>query len=78
MLVSAGVNLTSIYGITETGVLNKVMDVDFSQEPRPGYKTPREWAWLQFDERINIRWASQGDGTFELQVLVSHTFNAAQ
>ncbi|KAF8215612.1 acetyl-CoA synthetase-like protein [Mycena galopus ATCC 62051] len=28
-----------------------------------------DWNWLRFDQRVNIRWVSQEDGTFECQVL---------
>ena len=71
MLVAAGVRLTSIYGLTETGVLNKIMDVDYSPNAKPQARKPEDWAYLQFDERIKPRWVDQGDGTYELQLLVS-------
>lgn len=70
MLVAAGVNLAVIYGITEIGLLNKVMDLDFTSNSRWDTKRPEDWAWMQLDERVKPRWIDQGDGTFELQVLV--------
>ncbi|TCD62140.1 hypothetical protein EIP91_007292 [Steccherinum ochraceum] len=69
MLVSKGVNLAMIYGTTEIGVVNRVMDLDFSENPRPDCKRPEDWAWMQMDERIQPRWIDQGDGTYELQCL---------
>lgn len=71
MLVAAGVNLAIIYGTTEVGILNKVMDLDFSSNGRSDGKKPEDWAWMQLDDRVKPRWIDQGDGTYELQVLVS-------
>ncbi|KAH8078746.1 hypothetical protein BXZ70DRAFT_658621 [Cristinia sonorae] len=72
MLVAARVYLAIIFGTTETGIINKVMDLDFSPDRKPGSKKPEDWAWIQIDdERVDARWADQGNGTFELQLLTS-------
>ncbi|KAH8102917.1 hypothetical protein BXZ70DRAFT_1057354, partial [Cristinia sonorae] len=74
MLVKAGVNLAIVYGATETGIVNKVMDLDLSGNAVAGGKKPEDWSWMQFDERVITRWVDQGDGTFELQLLTSDTY----
>ncbi|KAJ7052189.1 acetyl-CoA synthetase-like protein [Mycena amicta] len=59
-LITAGVKLTSMYGATE-------LNLD-----RTAAET-KEWSWTKFSKRANVRWAAQGDGTFECQFLVCDT-----
>lgn len=57
--------------------MNKVMDLDFSPNPRPDAKRPQDWNWMQLDERLDCRWVDQGDGTYELEILSSETYPLA-
>lgn len=59
--MDAGVNLVSIYGTTETGAISdgRRREEDF-----------KEWGWFEVSAPVKVRWMPQGDGTFELQVLV--------
>ncbi|KAJ7052219.1 putative aminoadipate reductase [Mycena amicta] len=61
-LVGQGVKLAQVYGGTEVGVTNNLFPRDI---------LPNEWNWMQFSDRVNLRWAPLGDGTFECQVLCS-------
>ncbi|KDR79161.1 hypothetical protein GALMADRAFT_277673 [Galerina marginata CBS 339.88] len=61
-MASAGVTLSPIYGGTEFGGPTHVAR-------RPGGEDG--WEWIQMDERLNIRWDPQGDGTFECQFLTN-------
>ena len=66
-IVHAGVNLRNLYGGTE-----------FGAPVVQWYRIPRtipdvDWFWYRFDEDANVRFESQGDGTFELVVIVSIT-----
>ena len=61
-LVAAGVNLTSVYGSTECGPFTCTIG-------RPG--DAKHWEWIRLGPNPNIRWAPLGDGTSEMQVLVS-------
>lgn len=70
-LAEAGVKLFSIYGGTEFGGPSQVFDTDDSQGPDGDCKTSRDWAWMKFSETMNPRMISQGDGTYELHLLVS-------
>ncbi|CAA7263092.1 unnamed protein product [Cyclocybe aegerita] len=59
-MVGAGVTLNPGYGGTEFG--------------SPTYPFKRkedaaDWEYMEFDKRCKIRWAPQGDGTFECQFL---------
>ncbi|KAJ6553198.1 hypothetical protein B0H19DRAFT_1030245 [Mycena capillaripes] len=58
-LVDAGVNLASIYGTTETGLISGIRREEDA----------KEWAWFEVSQRVKVRWVPQGDGTFELQAL---------
>ncbi|KAJ7198969.1 hypothetical protein GGX14DRAFT_525295, partial [Mycena pura] len=60
--VNAGVKLRSVYGSTEAGVISSLI-------PLPGDE--KEWDWFRFSDRVKVRWAPQGDGTFELQILTT-------
>ena len=58
-LVSAGVNLQSMYGTTETGPISR-------------YGTPpgSDWAWIEIWHKMSIEWFDQGNGTYECHYLV--------
>jgi len=58
-LISAGVNLQSLYGTTETGPLCR-------------YGIPRgsDWAWIEIWDKISIEWFDQGNGIYKCQYLV--------
>lgn len=59
-LTSAGVNLQSVYGTTETGPLC-----------RYGVLRERDdWSWIEISDKINIKWVDQGHGTYECHCLV--------
>ncbi|KAJ7052222.1 putative aminoadipate reductase [Mycena amicta] len=67
-LVGEGVNITSAYGTTEVGSINNLLPRDL---------LPNEWNWMQFSDRVNVRWAPVGDGTFECQLLTGPTHHPA-
>lgn len=48
-----------------------VFDIDDSQGPEADVKTSADWDWMRFADYVNCRWIPQGDGTYELQFLVS-------
>lgn len=61
-MVDSGVRLNPGYGGTEFG------------SPTYPYKRKgdeRDWAYMEFSERSNVRWVPQGDGTYECHFLVS-------
>ncbi|KAF7341014.1 Acetyl-CoA synthetase-like protein [Mycena sanguinolenta] len=61
-LFSQGANILPIYGATEFGIPTVVKR--HQAEVDAG-----EWAWFRFNNRVNVRWEPQGDGTFECQLL---------
>ncbi|KAJ7731236.1 putative aminoadipate reductase [Mycena metata] len=61
-LFAQGVNIVSVYGSTECGVVNVL-------HRRKAEVDAGEWAWFRFSSRVNVRWVSQGDGTHECQLL---------
>ncbi|KAF7378108.1 Acetyl-CoA synthetase-like protein [Mycena sanguinolenta] len=61
-LFSQGVNILPIYGATEFGVPTIV-------KRRQAEVDAGEWAWLRFNNQVNVRWEPLGDGTFECQFL---------
>ncbi|KAG6885392.1 putative NRPS-like protein biosynthetic cluster [Termitomyces sp. T159_Od127] len=61
LLVEAGVTLHATYGGTEFGMNTRLLP--------PADKDPKDWEYMQFNDHMNTRWAPQGDGTFELQLL---------
>ncbi|KAF8215639.1 hypothetical protein K438DRAFT_1926187 [Mycena galopus ATCC 62051] len=61
-LFKQGIRIIPVYGGSEFGTLN-------SLERRQVDLDDGDWNWFRFDQRVNIRWVSQGDGTFECQVL---------
>lgn len=68
--MNAGVTLESLYGSTETGSLTGFLDFDDSQGPDAPWKTSWDFEWLTFPPPVKPRFVDQGDGTYELQVLV--------
>jgi thioester reductase-like protein len=63
-LVAAGVKLSSVYGGTEFSTLSYT------------FRNPSEqalWEWVRFGPNSRIRWAPQGDDTYECQVLTCPT-----
>ncbi|KAJ7052216.1 putative aminoadipate reductase [Mycena amicta] len=67
-LAGQGVNLAPIYGGTEFGAGNKF---------RPREAAASEWKWMQFGDRVSVRWVPIGDGTFECQYLTVPTHQLA-
>ncbi|CAK5268755.1 unnamed protein product [Mycena citricolor] len=67
-MASLGINIVSVYGGTEFGAATKIKRVvgDLS-----------EWDWLEFSDRVDIRWAPQGDNVFECQFLSCATHQGA-
>ncbi|KAG2068654.1 putative aminoadipate reductase [Suillus decipiens] len=63
-LANAGVKLSCCYGATELGH----MTYTFRNEVDQNF-----WDWVRFGPHSNIRWAPQGDGTYECQVLSTPT-----
>ncbi|KAF8878947.1 putative aminoadipate reductase [Infundibulicybe gibba] len=64
LLIEAGVRLNSVYGGTEFG------------SPTPSFRrkgNEKEWAYLEFSSRAQVRWIAQGDGTYECQFLTNET-----
>ncbi|KIK79350.1 hypothetical protein PAXRUDRAFT_36462 [Paxillus rubicundulus Ve08.2h10] len=61
-LWAAGVSLCSSYGGTEFGTPVAAAN---KQDIADG-----DWGWMRFGDDINVRWVSQGDDTYECQVLV--------
>ncbi|KAG2047412.1 putative aminoadipate reductase [Suillus hirtellus] len=63
-LVNAGVKLSCGYGATEFGVNAHSIRNPVDQNL---------WDWVRFGPNSKIRWAPQGDGTYECQVLTTPT-----
>ncbi|KAJ6473883.1 hypothetical protein C8R45DRAFT_835129, partial [Mycena sanguinolenta] len=59
-LVDAGVPLICGYGATEMGAITVVKRLE---------EDAKEWGWFQLPDMVKVRWAPQGDGTFECQIL---------
>ncbi|KAJ3851387.1 putative aminoadipate reductase [Lentinula lateritia] len=66
-LISCGVRVRSIYGLTECGSPSK-WSMEDSYE---------DWSWHRFPDSPHIRWVPQGDGTFELQILNTDTYRVS-
>ncbi|KAF8838002.1 putative nonribosomal peptide synthetase [Paxillus ammoniavirescens] len=60
-LCAAGVPLCSSYGGTEFGTPVAAAN---KQDIADG-----DWSWMRFGDDINVRWVSQGDDTYECQIL---------
>jgi hypothetical protein len=63
-LCAAGVVIGSIYGGTEFGAPVLLPD---KKDIADG-----DWLWMRFADNVKIRWAPQGDDTYECQVLVRY------
>ncbi|KAG6877487.1 putative NRPS-like protein biosynthetic cluster [Termitomyces sp. T32_za158] len=63
LLVEAGVKLNATYGGTEFGINTTFLP--------SADKDPKDWQYMQLNDKMKPRWVPQGDGTFELQ-LISH------
>ncbi|KAF4610095.1 hypothetical protein D9613_010628 [Agrocybe pediades] len=61
-MVNSGVNLCPIYGGTEFGGPTYML-----RKP----EGENAWEWISLDERLNVRWDPQGDGTYECQFINS-------
>lgn len=59
----AGIYPFAVYGGTEFGAFTMLRRTDGPAGP--------DWEWMAFDERLSCRWIPQGDGSYELQFLVS-------
>jgi hypothetical protein len=59
--VKQGLRLIGAYGATEFGALSSLI---------PYEDDIKEWAWFRVSPLVKVRWAPQGDGTFECQILV--------
>lgn len=67
-MIESGVKLVCAYGGTEfcvPTIVGNPADMTAPLEPNP------HWAWLRFSEDPIIRMEPQGDGTYELVVVVS-------
>ena len=64
-LVAGGVNLYAMYGATEFGVHSEMLI--------PDVKSRAEWAWICLPDWMRCRWVPEGDGTYELHLLVCHS-----
>ncbi|KAJ7318575.1 hypothetical protein DFH08DRAFT_1036386 [Mycena albidolilacea] len=62
--------LMSAYGATEFGAFSSLI---------PYEDDIKEWAWFHVSPLVKVRWALQGDGTFECQILAweNHTVMVA-
>ncbi|KAJ6483120.1 putative aminoadipate reductase [Mycena sanguinolenta] len=61
-LVEAGVKIRGIYAATEFGAVSPIL---------PFGGDEKLWEWIRFSDEITVQWNSQGDGTFECQILSS-------
>ncbi|KAJ4469195.1 putative aminoadipate reductase [Lentinula aciculospora] len=66
-LISCGVHLRAIYGLTEAG-----SPTTWSLDD--GFE---DWSWHTFPDSPHVRWVPQGDGTFELQFLNTDTYRVS-
>lgn len=66
-LVEAGVPLRNVYGGTEFGAPMLAWD----KIPRSSTRPDPDWHWYWILDSPDIRWDLQGDGTYELVVVVS-------
>ena len=60
-----------MYGSTEGGVTTGCFDYDDYQGPDAPFKTSLDFEWMQFPQPVKTRFVDQGDGTYEMQYLVS-------
>ncbi|KAF7289315.1 General substrate transporter [Mycena indigotica] len=60
--VEAGINLRSVYGMTEFGSISSLL-------PLPGDEL--DWEWFRILDRATVRWIPRGNETFECHVLTT-------
>ena len=78
-LVEAGVPLYSWYGGTEFGAPTRIFDAVEPSGDGEKRKTKAEWQWMEFPvENVNVRWVPEGNGSCELQFLVSNPFSSTK
>lgn len=70
-LVNAGIPLVTAYGGTEFGAPTLAYPDDQSVDSP--IKPNKDWMWLRFMDTPNIRWVPEGDGTYELHIIVRRT-----
>jgi hypothetical protein len=63
MLTRVGIKLISLYGGTEFGLPLRFLTSAVGRDPE-------DWPYLEFSDSASPRWADQGNGSFELQLLV--------
>ena len=68
-LVASGVRLKSVYGSTECGPFAYIASTP---------EDANQWEWIRFSPNSKIRWVPLGDGTSEMQVLVSEWLHCAR
>lgn len=68
--MEAGVRLHCTYGLTECGSPSKGYVVDESLPLDAPVRTKWDWEWIEINDSMNPRWVPQGDGSYELQLLV--------
>ncbi|KIJ04291.1 hypothetical protein PAXINDRAFT_94863, partial [Paxillus involutus ATCC 200175] len=68
-LCAAGIVIGSAYGGTEFGIPALLPD---KKDVADG-----DWIWMRFADNIKIRWAPQGDDTYECQVLTTEDHQMA-
>lgn len=61
--MAAGVIISTDYGSTEIGPPAQAF-------PRKQDLLDGDWDWVRFNPNVTPRWVPQGDGLFELQMLV--------
>ncbi|KAF7979760.1 hypothetical protein HWV62_41154 [Athelia sp. TMB] len=64
-LAKAGVPIRSVWGGTEFGTPVALV----GDEEQQRLRTPADWNYQCLSKLVNVRWAPQGDGTFECQLL---------
>ncbi|KAF8956600.1 hypothetical protein BDZ97DRAFT_2062868 [Flammula alnicola] len=63
-MTESGVYITPVYGATEFGAASRFFRREGDE---------KDWEYLSFSDRTNLRWDPQGDGTFESQFLTTAT-----
>lgn len=75
-LVDAGVPLAVWYGGTEFGPPVKILDIDSNPETAAIKKTKDDWQYIEIEsDMIKHRWVPEGDGSYELQIIVSFYYD---
>ena len=64
-MTESGVCITPVYGATEFGAPSYFFRKEGDE---------KDWEYLSFSDKVNIRWDPQGDGTYEIQFLVCGMF----